>query len=291
MTDTAEKIDMPIVIDQTAQLPTQVIPAQQFGDMMLNTNLLAQAEKMAEWMSSAKVTVPKHLQGNVGDCYAIVLQSLQWRMSPFIVAQKTHLVNGTLGYEAQLVNAVLEASGAIRTRFHYEHKGDGNTLETRVGAIPAGESEIVWTEWLKSSEVTTKNSPLWKTNPRQQMGYLQVKNWARAYKPSALLGVYSVDELADYPPTERDITPIKQTAAEIGAASLPQPDEQSKADYSSIIADLELVAEENGTEAFKKNWRGLSEAAKAAIGIAERDRILTLANDYKKPDESAATDA
>ena len=39
-------------------------------------------------------------------CMAVTLQALQWNMSPFAVAQKTHLVNGTLGYEAQLVNAV-----------------------------------------------------------------------------------------------------------------------------------------------------------------------------------------
>ena len=40
-------------------------------------------------------------------------------MNPFAVAQKTHVVNGSLGYEAQLVNAVVQASGAIDGRFHY----------------------------------------------------------------------------------------------------------------------------------------------------------------------------
>lgn len=192
------------------QLPVTSDPIQghqQVADIMLNTELLAQAMIMAEQMATARVTVPKHLQGNVGDCYAITLQALQWRMNPFVVAQKTHLVNGTLGYEAQLVNAVVSASGAIRGNFHYEYEGEGNALACRVGAVLRGNDAITWGEWLKSSDVTTKNSPLWKTNPRQQLGYLQVKNWARLYAPGAILGVYTSDELQDSPQQIKDVTP------------------------------------------------------------------------------------
>ncbi|SPX63869.1 Uncharacterised protein [Leclercia adecarboxylata] len=39
---------------------------------------------------------------------AIIMQAMQWGMNPYAVAQKTHLVNGVLGYEAQLVNADLQ---------------------------------------------------------------------------------------------------------------------------------------------------------------------------------------
>lgn len=172
---------------------------QQIANIMLNTELLAQASAMAEQMASSKITVPQHLRGNPGDCYAIVLQAIQWKMNPFIVAQKTHVVNGTLGYEAQLVNALVQASGHIKGAFKYEYRGEGNELECRVGAVIKGESEVTWGEWLKSSDVTTKNSPLWKTNPKQQMGYLQVKNWVRLHFPAAILGVYTVEELQDSP--------------------------------------------------------------------------------------------
>ena len=65
-------------------------------------------------MAKGKVTVPEHLRGNVGDCMAIATQAMLWNMDPFVVAQKTHIVSGRLGYEAQLVNAVLQNSGAIR---------------------------------------------------------------------------------------------------------------------------------------------------------------------------------
>ena len=206
----------------TAPLETQ--PAY-YSDPVSTNALIFQGDKMermmqlAETMATGRVTVPKHLQNSMGDCLAVTMQAMQWGMNPFAVGQKTHLVNGVLGYEAQLVNAVVQASGAIVGRFHYEYKGEGNDLECRVGAVPRNESEIVWTEWLKSSSVTTKNSPLWKTNPKQQMGYLQVKNWARAYAPGAILGVYTTDELADIP--EKEITPTGEIKTAAKADKLP----------------------------------------------------------------------
>lgn len=165
-------------------------------DLMDGDNL-DRLERIAIRMSEGRMTVPEHLRNNVGDCMAIAMQAMLWNMDPFAVAQKTHIVSGRLGYEAQLVNAVLQNSGAIRGLPYYEYRGEGPCLECRVGCIPRGESDIRWNEWLAISAITTKNSPLWKTNPKQQMGYLQVKNWARAYAPGAILGVYTTDELQD----------------------------------------------------------------------------------------------
>lgn len=151
--------------------------------------------RMAEALANSALSVPKELKGNIGDCLAIVTQAMIWGLNPFAVAQKAHVINGKLGYEAQLVNAVVMQSGAIRGSFSYEYEGD----RCRVGAVLRGESHITWGEWLSAASVQTKNSPLWKVNPKQQMGYLQVKNWARAYCPGALLGVYSTDELEAMP--------------------------------------------------------------------------------------------
>ncbi len=170
--------------------------------------------KFAELMASGRATVPKHLQGSVGDCMAVTMQAMRWRMDPFAVGQKTHLVNGALGYEAQLVNAVVQESGAIVGRFHYEYRGEGQSVECRVGAVIKGEKDIICGDWLSAATITTKNSPLWKTNPKQQLGYLQVKNWARAYCPGAILGIYTADELEQIQPKERDM----------GAAEVIEPD-------------------------------------------------------------------
>lgn len=190
---------------------------------------------LAEQMASARVTVPKHLQGSVADCLAIVIQAAQWGMNHYAVAQKTHIVNGVLGYEAQLVNAVIQNSGAIRGAFKYEYTGEGQNVRCRVGAVLRGESDITWGMWLSASSVQVKNSPLWKTNPAQQLGYLQVKNWGRAYCPGAILGVYTSDELEDFSPVEKTADPaIKrgpQRRAEAPPAAAPDaPDTSAQAE-------------------------------------------------------------
>ncbi|HDZ9820483.1 TPA: recombinase RecT, partial [Klebsiella pneumoniae] len=121
------------------------------------------------------------------------------------------------------------SSSAINGRFHYRYGGDWERctrtqeitrekhgkngkysvtervrgwtdedeigLFVQVGAILRGESEITWGEPLYLSGVVTRNSPLWVSNPKQQIAYLGVKYWARLYCPEVILGVYSPDEV------------------------------------------------------------------------------------------------
>jgi hypothetical protein len=220
-------------------------------DMILDYRAMESMNTLANLMAGGKATVPVHLQGNPADCMAIIMQAAQWQMNPFSVAQKTHVINGTLGYEAQLVNAVVSSSKAINGRFHYRYGGDwlvtgdgsnqkikpgvnvndGHTITqncwVKVGAVLSGEDEITWGEPLYPSMVTTKNSPLWKTNPKQQGCYLALKYWARLYVPAVILGVYSSDEF-DEPkankPTEKEINPTgsKGDVEDPTEASLPE---------------------------------------------------------------------
>jgi len=186
---------------------------------------LQKLQAFAEVMAQGKATVPAHLSGKPADCLAIALQAAQWGMNPYAVAQKTHLVNGTLGYEAQLVNAVITSSTAVQGRFKYEYGGDWGkfkpgaanaanerSLSVRVGAVLKGETEITWGEPLYMEYVTTRNSPLWKTAPKQQLAYLAVKYWARLYCPDVILGVYTPDEFEPAQRAERDVTPARSRA-------------------------------------------------------------------------------
>jgi hypothetical protein len=217
-------------------------------ELMLETESFGKMMRIAELMANSRVTVPKHLLGNTGDCMAIVMQAMRWDMDPFAVAQKTHVVNGALGYEAQLVNAVVEASGAIRGHFHYGFRGDGAAAEVRVGAYLAGDADITWGEWLSVGSVKVKNSPLWATNPKQQLGYLQVKNFARLYCPGAILGVYTPEELAerepddDEPARERGPRRKSAAAAAIDAAAVPE------ATPGTATTTTEAVAAAGGTQ-------------------------------------------
>src|SRR5690606_34909510 len=69
------------------------------GSLLMDMAAMERLERVAKLMASGKATVPAHLQRSEGDCFAVTLQSMQWGMNPFAVAQKTHVINGTLGYE------------------------------------------------------------------------------------------------------------------------------------------------------------------------------------------------
>ncbi|SIR37553.1 RecT family protein [Aeromonas sp. RU39B] len=224
-------------MNQVAQQGASTVLANERGQanmlsLMMNMEFMASVDKMAAMMASGKTTVPQHLRGNQADCFAICLQAIQWGMNPFPVAQKTHLVNGTLGYEAQLVNAVVVNSGVIKGRFDYKFYGpwervigkfkvikkekEGKQVEYRVPdwsfADEAGCGVKVMATLANGQErdvdlllqqARTRNSTLWADDPKQQLAYLAVKRWARLFTPDVILGVYSVDELE-----EIDVTPL-----------------------------------------------------------------------------------
>lgn len=198
--------------------------------------------RLAELMAGGKATVPKHFQGNPADCMAVVIQSMQWGMSPYAVAQKTHLVSGTLGYEAQLVNAVITSMAPTIDRLHYEwfgpwdkiigrfrevtssSKKDEDTGEFKKYCVPnwsmqdeAGIGIKVWATMRGENEpreltlmlvqARTRNSTLWADDPKQQLAYLAIKRWSRLYCPDVIMGVYTKDELEEGGSAPRDITP------------------------------------------------------------------------------------
>lgn len=238
------------------------------GSLLLNGDVMDRMMKIADVMSQGISTVPKHLQGKPSDCLAIVMQAARWGMDPYVVGQKTHVINGTLGYEAQLVSAVLTATGAIRGRFHYEYRGEKDLMECRVGAVISGEKDITWNEWLCVSEVTIKNSPLWKSNPKQQIGYLQVKYWARAYTPWAILGVYTPDELEER--VEREINPtqrmtVDEITSETGILATAQ---ESATNVDAVADDLRDRIDTASSVDQAKAIRADIESQKALLGTA-----------------------
>jgi len=244
------------------------------ADMIFNSQSMELLDTLAATMSMGIATIPKHLQKNKSDCMAVAMQAMQWGMNPYAVAQKTHLINGTLGYEAQLINAVISSSRAIKGRFHYRYGGNwdntgdgkavkieagvnvnmGVTIDTtcwvQVGAVLAGEDEITWGEPLYPSAVTTRNSPLWKTAPKQQSAYLALKYWARLYSPAVVMGVYSPDEFEDYTPSERVVNPAPASTAPVeGSTKSSKLNSILNRKLTVIENEPEVVPEQSGSAA------------------------------------------
>lgn len=235
------------------------------SSLIIDPAAFNQMHQFAQVMAQSKSMVPEHMRGNVGDCMAVTMQALQWGMNPFAVAQKTFNIKGVMGYEAQLINAVVTANAPITGRLQFEWFGDWDRILGQFVDKPSkfagkdGEKgtykapnwntkdEIglginVWAT-LKGEEnprvltilmtqAITRNSTLWTEDPKQQLAYLAIKRWARLYCPDVIMGVYSPDELRDRNASPRDVTPkVKNTgsAGLLNRLTKPIPEEEATA--------------------------------------------------------------
>jgi RecT family len=153
----------------------------------------------AKIMAMSGPAVPQWLQGNVGGCWAVIVQAIEWKMSPLSVARMSFEVKGVVSYMSQLVHAVIEARAPIKTRLICEYIGEGPTRQCIVKGTFIGEDiERVYTS-PKFADINPKNSPLWVNDPDQQLWYFASRAWARRFAPDVLMGIYSKDELIDNP--------------------------------------------------------------------------------------------
>ena len=149
-------------------------------------------------------SVPAHISPHPckpADCLAVALQAAQWGMNPYAVAQEAHVINGSLGYEAQLVNTVITSMAPTKHRLHYEWFGpwenvigkfvekqsqkgnkyiapnwtmaDEKGCGVRVWATMKGEDEPRILELLLS-QAQVRNFTFWGSDPKQQLAYLAV---------------------------------------------------------------------------------------------------------------------
>ena len=204
---------------------------------------LDRIEKFANLMATARITIPPELQKNPGDCLALCLQAQAWAMNPFAVAQKAHVIKGKLGYEAQLVNAVITRHAPIEHRPEFTWSDGWERIIGKFKKVPGknGSGEYAQPNWtdkdedglwcevsatmkgeseprvlrLLMSQAHPRQSTLWATDPKQQIAYTVMKRWARLHCPDVILGIYTPDEIHAMPENgEKDITP-KDKLAEI----------------------------------------------------------------------------
>lgn len=216
----ADKLDTGALVSIGArdEAGAAVFLPQSFGELM----------EFAKLMSIAHGAVPPHLRGKTADCLAVAMQAMRWQMDPFAVAQKTFFVNDRIAYEAQLVIAVINTRAPLEGRLDFAWDGEGENLKCTVtGKLKGDPKPKVVTQEIKT--ITTKNSPLWKQAPRQQLGYFTARMWGRLHVPEVMLGVYTPDELQDGgvgPEAARDVTPPppRPTRAQFQSSAAPVMD-------------------------------------------------------------------
>lgn len=184
---------------------------------------MGQVLEFSKLMSVSRQAIPKHLRSEPGTCMAITLQALNWRMDPFAVANKSYMVNDRIAYEAQLIHAVIEQRAPIKGRIKGRIEGAAATRKWFLNAT-TNDGDTIEYEGPEIGTITTKNSPLWKADPDQQLWYYSVRAMCRRHFPDVILGVYEKEEI-EQSVGMRDITPALKgpnLAQRLAAQTAPQ---------------------------------------------------------------------
>lgn len=213
----------------------------------------------ARFMSTARGAVGAHLMGNVGACLAVMEIGAQFGMPYYAVARQSYLVNNRVAFMGQFFHSIIELHAPLKKgpngrklQWRYEGTLADGTLKIFVSGTFEGAIEPVVYESPMFSEITTKNSPLWKSpaesEVKRQFVYFGVRGWQTEYWPEGMMQAMTEDEAAALPPSERaiDVTPVSEGLRErLAAAHADTPPEQregfqpgfTEAEFTEISKD------------------------------------------------------
>lgn len=242
------------------------------GKFGINFSNAAEVMAFAKMMATSGPAVRPVFRDNSGACLALIDDAIRFGVSPYFLARKAYFVNDQLAYEAQVIAAVVIARAPILDRPSYQFTGSGADLQCTV-TVTSRSGEVISHTSPKFKDIQPKNSPLWKTDPEQQIGYYTVRAMARRHFPDVLGGVYDLEEA--YAARTIDVTP-KTDVGKIYREAKEGPSEASNAETPPAPAGqaepdlaetefLESVARQIALAATPDEVRGIADEYSAAI--------------------------
>jgi hypothetical protein len=186
---------------RTVQDAVPTLDTARFEHMQRIATVMAGSSLVPETL---RMTGPKDKREDLpyetvlANCFLVVNQAVRWGMDPFAVAQCVSIVHGRICYEGKLVHAVVETKLGVRLRYTFSEESGEKLAVTVHGLLPGEDEERTVEGTVAQWKTTGANSP-WTApaNWKRQLRYRGAREWARAFAPAVLLGIYSPDEMED----------------------------------------------------------------------------------------------
>ena len=179
------------------------------------------AYQMAKGLSQSTL-VPQTFQNNPANCLIALEQSNRLNISPMAVMQNLYIVQGKPSFSSSFIIGLINASGKYDMELQFdEEEKDGKpyacTCWTELNGRKVTGIKITMDMaekegWLK------KNGSKWQTMPQVMLRYRAASFFARMNCPELSIGLYSKEELDDFPTQKK-----------------------SKASRNDVLADDDLV--------------------------------------------------
>lgn len=199
MTDRTTEIEKRIDKEIAGAL---AVGAGRGGGVSVVPRNMGEMMEFAKMMATGGFVIRAAFRGNPGACLAVAMQALRWGADPIALCNKAYVVKNKAGedqvsYEAQAIHAAVNESPKLSRRLRPAYEGAGPSRKCKIVGWLVGEDEPFEYESPPVSQINPKNSPLWVSDPDQQLFYYSTRAWARRHLPEVLLGVYARDEMED----------------------------------------------------------------------------------------------
>ncbi len=156
-------------------------------------------------MLSKSELIPKQFQGKVADCVIAMDMAERTKSNPLAVLQNLHVIHGKPSWSAQFIIAVVNQCGRFEPlRFSIRGEGDDygcvaythylGDEKTKENAVKSPRVTIAMS---KKEGWYGKTGSKWQTMPELMVQYRAATLFGRLFCPDLLMGMQTVDELAD----------------------------------------------------------------------------------------------
>ncbi len=182
--------------------------------MLFDSARFNQAQRVAKLFSESKL-VPDHFRGSAASVFVALHMAMRMNLDPMMVMQKTYIIAGKPGMEAQLMIALVNARGPFTGPIQWEFAGEGESRQCTAYATHKITGErcefpLTW-KMVKAEGWAGKSGSKWITIPDLMFRYRSATYLARLYCPEVLMGLSTVDELKDVNGDVIDVTPDMST--------------------------------------------------------------------------------
>lgn len=256
-----------------AQNTPTAVAVQRAPAFSLAPRNLTEAMEFSKLMASSEL-VPKNFKGKPGDVLIAVQMGAEVGLAPMAAIQNIAVINGKPGIYGDAGKAILLAAGVAIEEDDMDliqKSGMARCRITRQGRPPVERTFSI--DNAKTAGLWNKEGP-WRSYPYRQMAWRAFWFAARDAASDLLKGLGGAEELVDIEP--REINPRSGASVAAAAAEVAAPRDEATL---SKIADLELIAKEQGRKKFRETWAAIDPAVQKVIGIEERNRLDKMAGD------------
>lgn len=221
---------------QAVQQPTKRVTDYSLGIFGTSDNFIM-AMQMAKALASSTI-VPQTFQKNEANCLIAIEQAQRLRVSPMMVMQNLHVIQGRPSWSSKFLIAAINNSGKFDMELQFEEtqNKDGKPFSCTAWTTKNGRKVNGMTvdmDMAKEEGWLSKNGSKWKTMPQLMLRYRAASFFSSLNCPELTMGLYTREEMQDDDfkeyPIENMKEQVQQEIAENANSQVfEEPNEQNK---------------------------------------------------------------